>query len=278
MALSSTMVSPGLYERICEGVCVHLSCVCAALTFLTCMQYRPNSYTDSNFSFCYFLRTSPFTAILSTHLFAFQSFLPWTWTPWWAPSVRGWTTQWSLRSPMASITPWIRRLSQSLTIRMRRLASLLLRAFCFTPTGENAWPSRTLWRVSRCKRNGTGEPLNLISLLADLWSTCWTNVTFFPSRMKNAKRGGGKCCNVHTGVYTLGCFFLFFCFPFFNSCVGLCSSRNYTVPDPPGLFDGHVWPMYLKHKHIMESSDVDVGWCIFGLIPKFSFTEFPLLI
>ncbi|KAK9542353.1 hypothetical protein VZT92_000224 [Zoarces viviparus] len=35
-------------------------------------------------------------------------------------------------------------------------------------------------------------------------------------------------------------------------------SRNYTVPDPPGLFDGHVWPMYLKHKHIMESSDVDI--------------------
>ncbi|XP_075934978.1 muscle-specific beta 1 integrin binding protein 2 isoform X2 [Anarhichas minor] len=35
-------------------------------------------------------------------------------------------------------------------------------------------------------------------------------------------------------------------------------SRNYTVPDPPGLFDGHVWPMYLKHKNIMESSDVDV--------------------
>jgi len=25
------------------------------------------------------------------------------------------------------------------------------------------------------------------------------------------------------------------------------SSRNYLVPDPPGLFDGHVWPMYLKH-------------------------------
>lgn len=38
----------------------------------------------------------------------------------------------------------------------------------------------------------------------------------------------------------------------------LCSSRNYTVPDPPGLFDGHVWPMYLKHKNIMEGSGVDV--------------------
>uniref|UniRef100_A0A8D0CYT8 Uncharacterized protein n=1 Tax=Sander lucioperca TaxID=283035 RepID=A0A8D0CYT8_SANLU len=36
------------------------------------------------------------------------------------------------------------------------------------------------------------------------------------------------------------------------------NSKNYTVPDPPGLFDGHVWPMYLKHKNIMESTDVDV--------------------
>nr|XP_040022117.1 muscle-specific beta 1 integrin binding protein 2 isoform X1 [Gasterosteus aculeatus aculeatus] len=64
----------------------------------------------------------------------------------------------------------------------------------------------------------------------------------------------------------------------YEECKKRRCSRNYTVPDPPGLFDGHVWPMYLKHKHIMESSDVDVGWCIFGLIPKFSFTEFPLLI
>lgn len=37
------------------------------------------------------------------------------------------------------------------------------------------------------------------------------------------------------------------------------SSRNYTVPDPPGLFDGHVWPMYVKHRKIMEDLGVDVG-------------------
>ncbi|XP_042329456.1 nicotinamide riboside kinase 2-like isoform X2 [Sceloporus undulatus] len=36
------------------------------------------------------------------------------------------------------------------------------------------------------------------------------------------------------------------------------SSRNYTVPDPPGLFDGHVWPMYVKHKKLMEDLNVDV--------------------
>lgn len=40
------------------------------------------------------------------------------------------------------------------------------------------------------------------------------------------------------------------------------SSRNYTVPDPPGLFDGHVWPMYIKHRKIMEELGVDVGKCL----------------
>ncbi|XP_062252159.1 muscle-specific beta 1 integrin binding protein [Platichthys flesus] len=32
------------------------------------------------------------------------------------------------------------------------------------------------------------------------------------------------------------------------------STRQYTVPDPPGLFDGHVWPMYLKHRKEMEDN------------------------
>ncbi|XP_061670897.1 muscle-specific beta 1 integrin binding protein 2 [Syngnathoides biaculeatus] len=44
----------------------------------------------------------------------------------------------------------------------------------------------------------------------------------------------------------------------YEECKKRRSSRNYTVPDPPGLFDGHVWPMYLKHKDIMERTGVDV--------------------
>jgi len=44
----------------------------------------------------------------------------------------------------------------------------------------------------------------------------------------------------------------------YEECKKRRCSRNYTVPDPPGLFDGHVWPMYLKHKNIMETSGVDV--------------------
>ncbi|KAG9338460.1 hypothetical protein JZ751_025694 [Albula glossodonta] len=44
----------------------------------------------------------------------------------------------------------------------------------------------------------------------------------------------------------------------YAECKRRRSTRKYTVPDPPGLFDGHVWPMYLKHRAEMESSCVDV--------------------
>ncbi|XP_046898546.1 muscle-specific beta 1 integrin binding protein 2 isoform X2 [Hypomesus transpacificus] len=44
----------------------------------------------------------------------------------------------------------------------------------------------------------------------------------------------------------------------YEECKKRRCSRNYAVPDPPGLFDGHVWPMYVKHKNIMEESGVDV--------------------
>lgn len=49
------------------------------------------------------------------------------------------------------------------------------------------------------------------------------------------------------------------CGPNTASHLRVCSTRNYTVPDPPGLFDGHVWPMYLKHRKEMEDNGVDVG-------------------
>uniref|UniRef100_A0ACB8F232 Nicotinamide riboside kinase 2 n=1 Tax=Sphaerodactylus townsendi TaxID=933632 RepID=A0ACB8F232_9SAUR len=44
----------------------------------------------------------------------------------------------------------------------------------------------------------------------------------------------------------------------YEECKQRRSTRKYTVPDPPGLFDGHVWPMYLKHRKEMEASEVDV--------------------
>ncbi|XP_062860453.1 muscle-specific beta 1 integrin binding protein 2 [Trichomycterus rosablanca] len=44
----------------------------------------------------------------------------------------------------------------------------------------------------------------------------------------------------------------------YEECKRRRRSRNYATPDPPGLFDGHVWPMYVKHKKMMEDMGVDV--------------------
>jgi len=44
----------------------------------------------------------------------------------------------------------------------------------------------------------------------------------------------------------------------YEECKKRRCSRNYKVADPPGLFDRHVWPMYVKHKNIMEETRVDV--------------------
>lgn len=39
----------------------------------------------------------------------------------------------------------------------------------------------------------------------------------------------------------------------YEECKRRRSTRVYEPPDPPGYFDGHVWPMYLKHRQEMES-------------------------
>ncbi|XP_012921398.1 nicotinamide riboside kinase 2 isoform X7 [Heterocephalus glaber] len=44
----------------------------------------------------------------------------------------------------------------------------------------------------------------------------------------------------------------------YEECKWRRSTRSYPVPDPPGLFDGHVWPMYQKYKREMEASGVEV--------------------
>ncbi|XP_051853584.1 nicotinamide riboside kinase 2-like isoform X2 [Antechinus flavipes] len=36
------------------------------------------------------------------------------------------------------------------------------------------------------------------------------------------------------------------------------NTHNYKVSDPPGLFDGHVWPMYQKYRQEMDNNGVDV--------------------
>ncbi|XP_055975731.1 nicotinamide riboside kinase 2 [Sorex fumeus] len=46
----------------------------------------------------------------------------------------------------------------------------------------------------------------------------------------------------------------------YDECKRRRSSRNYTVPDPPGLFDGHVWPMYQRYRQEMEADGVEVEY------------------
>nr|AAH81471.1 Zgc:103408 [Danio rerio]AAI64743.1 Zgc:103408 protein [Danio rerio] len=46
----------------------------------------------------------------------------------------------------------------------------------------------------------------------------------------------------------------------YEECKRRRSTRTYTVPGPPGLFDGHVWPMYLKHRTEMENSSLDIQY------------------
>ncbi|CAJ0956111.1 unnamed protein product [Ranitomeya imitator] len=38
----------------------------------------------------------------------------------------------------------------------------------------------------------------------------------------------------------------------YEECKKRRSTRVYDPPDPPGYFDGHVWPMYIKHKEEMD--------------------------
>uniref|UniRef100_A0A8D0ZAU0 Nicotinamide riboside kinase 1 n=1 Tax=Sus scrofa TaxID=9823 RepID=A0A8D0ZAU0_PIG len=39
----------------------------------------------------------------------------------------------------------------------------------------------------------------------------------------------------------------------YEECKRRRSTRVYDPPDAPGYFDGHVWPMYLKHRQEMEN-------------------------
>ncbi|XP_054629232.1 nicotinamide riboside kinase 1 [Dunckerocampus dactyliophorus] len=40
----------------------------------------------------------------------------------------------------------------------------------------------------------------------------------------------------------------------YDTCKQRRSLRVYKPPDPPGYFDGHVWPMYLKNRQEIEST------------------------
>lgn len=44
----------------------------------------------------------------------------------------------------------------------------------------------------------------------------------------------------------------------YEECKRRRSTRVYAPPDPPGYFDGHVWPMYLKNTREMEDITKDI--------------------
>uniref|UniRef100_A0A8D0E0J5 Nicotinamide riboside kinase 1 n=1 Tax=Salvator merianae TaxID=96440 RepID=A0A8D0E0J5_SALMN len=44
----------------------------------------------------------------------------------------------------------------------------------------------------------------------------------------------------------------------YEECKRRRSNRIYNPPDPPGYFDGHVWPMFLKHKKEMEENETGI--------------------
>ncbi|XP_041673400.1 nicotinamide riboside kinase 2-like [Cheilinus undulatus] len=57
----------------------------------------------------------------------------------------------------------------------------------------------------------------------------------------------------------------------YEECKKRRCSRNYMMPDPPGLFDGHVWPMYLKHKNKVVSNSLDLfGWDLQQALGRFA--------
>ncbi|XP_008334213.1 nicotinamide riboside kinase 1 isoform X1 [Cynoglossus semilaevis] len=53
----------------------------------------------------------------------------------------------------------------------------------------------------------------------------------------------------------------------YDVCKERRSSRVYKPPDPPGYFDGHVWPMYLRNREEMMCMVSDMVF-LDGLSPK----------
>ncbi|XP_037535975.1 nicotinamide riboside kinase 1 [Nematolebias whitei] len=53
----------------------------------------------------------------------------------------------------------------------------------------------------------------------------------------------------------------------YNVCKRRRSSRVYNPPDPPGYFDGYVWPMYLKNRQELERIASEIAF-LDGLRPK----------
>lgn len=181
---------------------------------------------------------SLFSSVLS------QWLTPWTWTLWSTRWEDGRRTRSSSPAPTASachlrqVRPtWRRKESTSSSWRVFSSTIISRSSHLFlSPKLEN--PNRTNLSLHSALQ-ATDWHLRQVPLhLHSLWGMqTTTKVT--------GCQGNFDKVRLCTGVE--------------SDCFCVCSTRTYTVPDPPGLFDGHVWPMYLKHRKEMESNCDSIG-------------------
>lgn len=103
--------------------------------------------------------------------------------------------------------------------------------------------------------------------LLDAFNKCYYITIPYEECKIRRRYGCTKICLFSVFLQTLSLTLLFY--PF--------STRQYTVPDPPGLFDGHVWPMYLKHRKIMEESGLNIGMLKLGFVTSHISWTFKIL-
>lgn len=198
-------------------------------------------------------------ALLFSLLVLYQWSPLWTWRLWSTLSKAGRRTP----SSLPAHTAWACHLKPRKPALGRR-GSTFSSWRGSSSTTTSGLPS-TLLIFSKLWNLQTSWPLKLLSNLTSAFSAglllmSMTNVSTFPFLMRSANGGEGnkflqrlyqnplkswtpKYSNTTTPHWSLF----------------LCSTRTYTVPDPAGLFDGHVWPMYLKHRKEMEDNCNSIG-------------------
>ncbi|XP_043091828.1 nicotinamide riboside kinase 1-like [Puntigrus tetrazona] len=123
--------------------------------------------------------------------------------------------------------------------------------------------------VNGFKQYDTLDALHMDRMMADVGSWLEDPQSFMMSRGPAAKPTASESTNVfvlvvegflifnHGPLNTLFNKRYFLQIPY-EICKERRSSRVYVPPDPPGYFDGYVWPMYLKNKKTMEEAVNDI--------------------
>ncbi|XP_016148831.1 nicotinamide riboside kinase 1 isoform X1 [Sinocyclocheilus grahami] len=123
--------------------------------------------------------------------------------------------------------------------------------------------------VSGFKQYDTLDALHMDRMMADIGSWQEDPQGFMMSRDPSVKSTASEPSNVcvlivegflifnHGPLNTLFNKRYFLQIPY-EICKERRSSRVYVPPDPPGYFDGYVWPMYLKNRKAMEETVNDI--------------------